>query len=199
MESIIRLATEHDSQQVSAIYAPYVRGTNISFELEPPGEEEMRMRIRGTIAHLPWLVCERDEHVLGYAYAAKHGVRPAYDWSVNTSVYVDEGNHRAGIGRALYTSLFEILKLQGFHNAYAGITLPNPASVGMHERLGFRPVGVYRTVGYKHGAWHDVGYWQLNLRECTTKPSGTIGIDVIRNKPDWAAALSAGLRFPRSN
>src|SRR5919199_3326619 len=141
--AISRLATERDAEQIAAIYAPNVTETIISFELEPPDAEEMRRRITGTLERFPWLVCEREKRVSGYAYASAHGSRAAYRWSVDVSAYVHEGERRSGVGRALYTSLFSLLSLQGFYNAYAGITLPNPASVGLHEALGFRPVGVY--------------------------------------------------------
>ncbi|MGH7780822.1 MAG: arsinothricin resistance N-acetyltransferase ArsN1 family B [Candidatus Binataceae bacterium] len=197
MDSAIRLATEHDAACVSAIYAPYVRSTDISFELEAPTKEEMRLRILGTLAHLPWLVFEQGGQVLGYAYAGEHGARPGYAWSVDTSVYIDEGSRRTGIGRVLYTSLFRILKLQGFYNAYAGITLPNPASVGLHELMGFRPVGVYSKVGYKRGEWHDVGYWQLPLRECIAKPEEIVSLETVRKHTEWSSALSAGLHLLR--
>ena len=99
--------------------------------------------------------------MVGYAYAGRHRSREAYQWSVEVSVYVAENQHRRGVGRALYTSLVECLRLQGFFHAYAGITLPNPASVGLHESLGFQPVGVYKDVGYKLGQWHTVGWLEL--------------------------------------
>jgi len=114
---------------------------------------------------------ERDGRVVGYAYGSKHRDRAAYAWSVDVSVYVDAAHHRAGIGRALYSSLLALLRLQGFYAAHAGITLPNVASVGLHESFGFRLVGIYAKVGYKRSAWHDVGWWQLPLRERKGKPA----------------------------
>ena len=162
--SSIRLATAGDAAPIADIYAPNVTDAVISFEAEPPDAGEMRRRIAGTLERYPWLVCERRGRVWGYAYAGAHGSRAAYRWSVDVSVYVHGEAHRAGVGRALYTSLFAALELQGFYNAYAGATLPNPASVGLHEAMGFRPVGVYRGTGYKMGAWHDVGWWHLPLR-----------------------------------
>src|SRR5918996_222132 len=143
--SSIRLATERDAEEIASIYAPNVTDTIISFELEPPTADEMRLRIEATLERCPWLVCEREGRVLGYAYADAHGSRAAYRWSVDVSVYVHEDARRMGLGRALYTSLFAALDLQGFYNAYAGATLPNPASVGLHEAVGFRPVGVCRS------------------------------------------------------
>src|SRR4029079_16629726 len=112
----------------------------------------------------------RGNVILVCACASKHRERAAYQWSVDVSVYIHERARRQGVGRALYTSLFALLRLQGFYSAHAGISLPNRASVGLHEALVFQPVGVYRSVGYKRGAWHDVGWWQLALRERTGTP-----------------------------
>jgi L-amino acid N-acyltransferase YncA len=186
----IRLAKEHDAEQILGIYAPIVEGTSISFEVEPPTADEMRRRIVGTLARLPWLVCEREGEVLGYAYAGEHSARAAYRWSVDASVYVHERARRLGVGRALYGTLFTVLTLQGFYNAYAGITLPNPASVGLHESMGFRPVGVYRGVGYKLGAWHDVGWWHLPLRARIARPDPPSDLASVRASEEWDAALA---------
>ena len=166
----IRLATADDAARVQAIYAPIVRDTAISFEVDPPGVPEMGRRIAHTLVTLPWLVSERDGETLGFAYAAAHRTRPAYRWSVDVSVYVTGHARRAGVGRGLYVPLLALLTAQGFTSAHAGITLPNPASVGLHQALGFTPVGVYRAVGFKLGSWHDVGWWQRRLREPTVPP-----------------------------
>jgi L-amino acid N-acyltransferase YncA len=195
----IRLATERDAEQVAAIYAPNVTDSIISFESEPPSADEMRRRIEGTLERFPWLVCERQGRVLGYAYAGAHGSRAAYQWSVDVSVYVHWETQRAGVGRALYTSLFAALKLQGFYNAYAGATLPNPASVGLHESVGFRAVGVYRGVGYKLGAWHDVVWWHLALRERVADPDPPAGLPSVLGLEEWDAALASGLPLLRSD
>ena len=195
----IRLATERDAEQIAAIYAPNVIGTVISFEFEPPTAEEMRRRIELTLKRYPWLVCERhDGRLLGYAYAGAHGSRAAYQWSVDVSVYVHEEARRMGVGRGLYASLFAALALQGFYNAYAGATLPNPASVGLHESVGFRPVGVYRGVGYKLGAWHDVVWWHLPLRERVADPDPPAELPAVVGPEEWDAALASGLSFLRS-
>jgi phosphinothricin acetyltransferase len=122
----------------------------------------MAERIRK--AHL-WLVAERDGQVVGYAYGGRHRERAAYNWTAEVSAYVDRSTHRGGIGRELYTELFKQLKERGFRLLVAGITLPNDASVGIHEALGFEPVGVYKNVGFKNGEWWDVGWWQLDLGE----------------------------------
>jgi phosphinothricin acetyltransferase len=168
---MIRLATPEDADEVARIYDPVVAHTAISFELEPPGPAEMRRRFQQVLPFAPWLVDERDGAVRGYAYASKHRERAAYQWSVDVAVYVDEAHRRNGVGKGLYEKLFRLLRLQGFYTAHAGITLPNAASVGLHEALGFRPVGVYGGVGYKLGAWRDVGWWQLTLRERDGEPS----------------------------
>lgn len=166
----VRLARESDAASIHAIYAPIVRDTVISFETEVPEVAEIARRIRTTLASLPWLVREEEGRVAGYAYASRHRERRAYQWSVDVSAYVDAAFRRRGIGRALYAALFERLVRQGYFNAYAGITLPNAASVGLHEALGFTPVGVYRGVGFKCGAWHDVGWWHRRLRDLVPNP-----------------------------
>jgi len=162
---MIRLATEDDASACLAIYAPVVAGTVTSFEIEVPTVEEMRRRIRETLPRYPWLVLDEPGGVLGYAYAGAHRQRPAYQWSVDVSVYVSATARREGVGRRLYTSLLALLRLQGFANAFAGVALQNDASVGLHEAMGFQPVGVYRKVGFKLGRWIDVGWWQLPLQD----------------------------------
>jgi phosphinothricin acetyltransferase len=194
MTTRLRLATEDDAAQIQAIYAPIVRDTPISFELEPPSVDEMRQRIARTVPRFPWVVCVREATVLGYAYASAHRERAAYQWSVDASVYIHEAARGKGIGRALYTALFPLVARQGFFNVYAGITLPNPASVGLHEAMGFRPVGIYRAVGYKLGAWHDVGWWDLSLHDDRfAPPELPLPLSVVRESPAWKAALDAGL------
>jgi L-amino acid N-acyltransferase YncA len=159
----IRLAAAGDGAACADIYRPAVDGSATSFEAEAPGAAEMASRITTTLERFPWVVCEIGSSAAGYAYATAHRTRTAYQWSVEVSAYVSADHHRRGVGRALYTSLFEILKLQGFRNAYAGITLPNDASVGLHSALGFSPLAVYRGIGYKLGRWHDVGWMELAL------------------------------------
>jgi L-amino acid N-acyltransferase YncA len=190
---VIRLATAADAGEVAAIYAPFVTRSATSFEITPPDRDEMATRIASTLAYAPYLVHDRSGEVLGFAYASRHRERAAYRWSVDVSVYVHDRVRRHGVGRALYTSLFALLRLQGFYAAHAGITLPNPASVGLHEALGFVPVGVYRSVGYKMGAWHDVGWWQLPLRERTGEPAPPLTLAEAQTRPEWADALAAGV------
>jgi phosphinothricin acetyltransferase len=152
-----------DAAACAAIYAPYVTGAATSFEEKPPGESDFAKRIAAAQERHAWLVAVREGNVVGFAYAGAHRGRPSYRWSVEVSVYVEEAHHGAGAGRALYTALFERLRERGFRRACAGITLPNEASVALHERLGFEPIGVYRKIGWKAGAWRDVGWWQLQL------------------------------------
>jgi L-amino acid N-acyltransferase YncA len=152
-----------DAAACAAIYAPQVEDAVTSFEERAPSAEEFAARIGRVSTTHPWLVAESGGEVVGYAYACPHRERPAYRWSVDVSVYVAEGEHRRGHGRALYEPLFERLRDQGFRMACAGITLPNRASVALHEALGFQPVGVNREIGWKRGAWRDVGWWQLEL------------------------------------
>jgi phosphinothricin acetyltransferase len=170
MTRIIRLARAEDARAIQAIYAPIVSHTPISFETIPPSVEEMSQRIERTLRSYPWLIYEDAGELLGYAYANQHRVRSAYQWSVDVSVYVHENGRRQGIGRKLYTALFKLLREQGFYNVYAGITLPNPASIALHEAMGMQPLGVYNNVGYKLGAWYDVGWWQGQLQPHSAHP-----------------------------
>ncbi len=153
-----------DAAACVAIYAPHVEAGATSFEEEPPDVAQFAERIALMTATYPWLVAERDGEVIGYAYACPHRTRPAYRWAVEVSVYVAAAEHRRGHGRALYFELIERLRKQRFHVACAGITLPNEASIALHERIGFVLVGTYRRIGWKDGAWRDVGWWQLELQ-----------------------------------
>jgi len=173
----IRLARAADAAAIAAIYAPSVTDGVTSFELEAPDAAEMAARITALGSYAPWLVLERGGVVAGYAYASRHRDRAAYQWSVDVSVYVDAAHHRRGVARALYQELFRRLVRQGFHTAHAGIALPNPASVGFHESMGFVPIGVYPSVGWKRGAWHDVGWWRLPLAPCDGPPSPLRPVD----------------------
>jgi phosphinothricin acetyltransferase len=153
----------------------------------------MRRRIETTLARHPWLVAD-DDGVLGYAYATQHRSRAAYDWSVDVSVYLAPPARGRGLGRALYTALLDLLAVQGHANAFAGIALPNPASVALHETLGFTPVGVYRAVGWKLGSWHDVGWWQRRLSSSDAPPRPLVALPDL-DSAEVAHALEAGMRF----
>ncbi|MDQ2630675.1 MAG: N-acetyltransferase family protein [Actinomycetota bacterium] len=163
-EALIRDADPaSDAAACAAIYAPHVEGSAVSFEERAPDAAEMAARIERYGASHAWLVAEHDGEVVGYAYATAFNERPAYRWSASVSVYIGETARGQGVGRALYGALFDRLRERGFRMACAGITLPNEASVGLHESLGFEPAGVNREIGWKHGAWHDVGWFQLEL------------------------------------
>ena len=186
------MATEADAEQIAAIYAPYVRDTPISFELVPPTAEQMAERVRTLTATYPWLLCADGTRVLGYAYAGRYRERPAYQWSIETTVYVHADAQRRGIGRALYTALLPIVAAQGFYNAYAVITVPSASSVGLHESFGFQPVGVCRGVGYKLGRWHDVGTWELALQPRPPAPVPPRAVHALQDTPAWQTAMQAG-------
>lgn len=176
----IRLADPAgDAAAVAAIYRPSVVDGLASFEAEAPDADGMAERMRTTLERTPWFVAEREGAVVGYAYAGPHHARAGYRWSVNISVYVAEGATGAGIGRALYERLLAILRRQGFVNVYAGITLPNPASVALHERIGMRRIGVYERVGFKHGAWRDVAWYGMRLAEPEGTPSEPIPVGEV--------------------
>lgn len=162
---LIRPATEADAPALLAIYAPLVERTAVSFELQPPSTEQFAARIAKVIAGWAWLVAEVEGRCAGYAYGSVHRDRPAYRWSTEVSAYVSEDYRRRGIGRALYAELFEALKHRGYCNAFAGIALPNDASVALHRGVGFEPIGVFRRIGWKFGAWHDVAWFQRTLLE----------------------------------
>jgi|SRR5215218_9216934 len=159
-----------DGDACAAIYAPHVEGSPVSFEERAPDAGEMAARIERYGSSHAWLVGERDGQVVGYAYATAFNQRPAYRWSTFVSVYVADGARAEGVGRALYRALFDRLRERGFRIAGAGITLPNEASVGLHESLGFELVGVNREIGWKEGAWRDVGWYQLELSPAGEDP-----------------------------
>jgi L-amino acid N-acyltransferase YncA len=178
---MIRLATVDDSASIQAIYAPFCLSSPITFETEVPTVEQMQQRISKIQEQYPWLVYCNDDEILGYAYAAPHHERTAYQWSVNVSVYIHETARRMGIGKSLYTSLFKILKLQGYYTAYAGVTQPNIPSMRLHESMGFQPAGTYINVGYKCGEWHDVIWLGLILQPPVPNPQAPTTIKVFQN------------------
>jgi phosphinothricin acetyltransferase len=166
-----RRATADDAAAIASIYAPYVRASVVSFETEAPDEAEMRSRIEALGDLYPWLVaCGEEGEVLGYAYACAFRSRPAYRFTVETTVYVADGAHRRGVGGMLYGALLPLLEAQGFTQAIGAITIPNQASVRLHEALGFARAGTYEKVGFKLGAWRSVGLWQRALAPITARP-----------------------------
>lgn len=198
MTTRIRVAEERDAQAITDIYAPAVTGRATSFELTPPDANEMMRRIVTVLAQHPWLVCESSETILGYVYATTHRERAAYRWSVDVAAYVSADAQRRGIARALYTALFEILALQGYRNAYAGITLPNPASVAMHEAMGFERVAVYHRVGYKMNKWHDVAWFERPLGEHVLEPREPIAFSTLATTQEVKTAIARSEALLRS-
>lgn len=186
----LRLVSPDDAAQIAAIYAPFCLETAISFEAEAPDEPTMRERICVVADRYPWLVTVSEESkVLGYAYATKHRERAAYRWAVDFAVYLAPSAKGRGIGTELYHALVAICRLLGYHRAFAGIALPNEASVRLHEKVGFRPIGVYQRVGFKLGKWHDVGWWSLDLRPETDLPEEPRWIAELADSPDLGHIL----------
>jgi L-amino acid N-acyltransferase YncA len=191
----IRSVEASDAGEILEIYTPFVTDSATSFELVPPGLVEMERRIEAGRDRYPWLVLERDRHVLGYAYASAHRTRAAYQWSVEVSVYVHPRARRSGVGRALYTALFDFLRRQGYVNAYAGITLPNAASMKLHESFGFVPVGVFQRIGFKFDRWHDVSWLHLRLRDDPQPLSNPRTVTAVFQEPGVAAMLDTSARL----
>lgn len=190
----IRVASAADGPALAEIYHPAVAERATSFEVDPPDAAEMARRVTALTATHPWLVCVEGDRMLGYAYASRHRERAAYQWSVEVSAYVHQGAHRRGVGTGLYTSLFAVLGLLGYRNAFAGITLPNAASVGFHEALGFTPVGVYRRTGWKFGAWHDVLWLQRGLAPHVLNPPAPVALSRFEDRAALDRALSSGVQ-----
>ena len=172
----IRQTSKDDASAIREIYRPYIEDSATSFEYKVPEVSEIQERIEAVIDFFPWLVLEENGVIQGYAYGNKHRAREAYQWSVETSVYVAKTSQKKGVGRALYEKLFEILTRQGFINAYAGITMPNDASVAFHKSFGFQYVGTYSKIGYKRGQWHDVSWWQKEIIPHPDNPQPPISI-----------------------
>jgi len=170
----IRAATPEDAGAIAAIYAPHVLTGTASFEIEPPEKAEMRKRMAASDGLYPWIVATtgegEDTGVIGYAYAGKFRDRPAYRYVCETSIYLTDASSGTGVGRLLYEALVDTLRAQGFVHAIGTITLPNDRSIRLHEAVGFRRQGVYREVGFKHGQWIDVGFWQCELNEPRVPP-----------------------------
>jgi L-amino acid N-acyltransferase YncA len=164
MAAVIRLASPEDADQIAAIYTPFCTETAVSFESVAPTPAEMAQRIRKITEQLPWLVLDDNGRIAGYVYASPHRERAAYRWSVDVAAYVSPDYRRRGVGKALYAALFHVLADQGYFKAYAGVALPNPASVALHESVGFERIGEYHGVGYKLGKWHDVRWYERPLQ-----------------------------------
>ena len=190
MGARIREAALKDAPGILEIYAPIVESTAISFEIVPPTSAEIARRIEEANRFLAWLVFEDGGKVMGYAYANRHKERVAYQWSADVALYIHPEARRRGVGTALYHSLLGILRLLGLYKAVALIALPNPASVGLHESLGFQRVALYPHIGFKLGAWRDVGHWVLALRATDGPPSPLARPEDLRGSPEWEAAIA---------
>ena len=183
MQYQIRMATRRDVPGMLAIYAPIIEKTTTSFEYHVPSEPFFWQRVSKVLEESAWLVCMKGDAVVGYAYAGAHRGRMAYQWNREMSVYVHEDHRGRSIATALYYSLFGIIRRQGFTNALIGVTLPNEPSVAFHEKLGFEKVGIYRDVGFKHGAYHSVGWWQLKLANDLPQKLREIGACLLYTSP----------------
>ena len=194
---VLRLATVSDAEEILHIYAPYIVNTSFTFETEVPSVEEFAERIRTYLLNWPWVVCEIDGRIAGYTYATRHRERTAYQWCTESSVYIQDDFQRAGIARALYTALIDILKKQRFRNIYAVINLPNEKSIAFHESCGFKYFATYEKVGYKLGKWKNVGWWKLSVNEYGDEPAAPIKFsDINKNLlPDIFS--KAGLLFKK--
>ncbi|MEZ5064335.1 MAG: arsinothricin resistance N-acetyltransferase ArsN1 family B [bacterium] len=186
-----RIATAADAPGIHEIYAPVVRTSPASFETTPPDVAEIARRVENVLARYPWLVAVEGDRVLAYVYGTEHRARAAYRWSVEVSAYVHADARRRGLATGLYRVLFRLLARQRYARAFAGITLPNDASVALHESLGFRKVGVYSRIGHKLGAWHDVGWWERDLATPSAgDPEEPIPFATYRTEPDVARELA---------
>lgn len=188
-ELTIRPLQAQDMSGLLAVYAPYVLHTAITFDYEVPSLEEFTHKLDTITAQYPCLVCVQGEEVVGYAYASTYRVKAAYQWSPESTIYLAEGVHRKGIARILYQALFDILHLQGFINVYAGVTIPNAKSEGLHRTLGFEEIGIFEKIGYKHDKWHDLKWFQLILSEHAHNPQPPADIQTTQASPAFKAIL----------
>jgi len=195
MRGKIRIVAPSDARSVIEIYGPYCEESPVSFEIRPPTVDEMESRIAEIGQHYPWLLSQSGPEISGFAYAGPHREGAAYRWAVDVAVYVVPDCRGRRVGTALYTSLFEILKIQGFYKAYAGITIPNPASLALHKSFGFELVGVYRNVGFKAGAWHDVSWWEMTLQPAGHRPSEPISISDVLHREKYFEAIDRGQKI----
>lgn len=186
----IRLASEKDAEEILEIYKPFIINTPVTFEYEVPKLSEFKNRIINTQKKYPYLVCGIDGNIAAYAYASSYGKRAAFDWSVELSIYINPKYHRKNIGKAMYTCLLKLLKLQGFYNAYALITSPNPQSEGFHTSFGFKRACVLPKMGYKFGKWHDLAYYELAIADHKITPKAPKTIDEIKSNPEFSNILS---------
>lgn len=177
----IRFANSNDCPSILKIYSQYIH-TPITFEYTLPAQQEFTERIAAISSTYPYLVCEENNTITGYAYAARHRDRAAYQWSAELSIYLDQSSTAKGLGRQLYTTLINILKLQGIRTVYGGVTVPNEKSEAFHKALGFRILGSFHNVGYKDGKWRDVTWFEKEIGDYSTSPQPLISIGDIPAK-----------------
>ena len=177
----IRLVEEQDFGGMLAVYAPNVINTAITFEYEVPSLEEYTERVKKIAAHYPCLVCVQNNQVAGFAYGSVHRVKTAYQWSTESTIYVDPKFHGKGVARILYHALLSVLELQGFINVYAGVTTPNPQSEQFHLAMGFAEIAVFERIGFKLGKWHDLKFFEMYLAEHTANPVAPVSIDKVKD------------------
>ncbi|AFK20592.1 N-acetyltransferase family protein [Haloferax mediterranei ATCC 33500] len=187
----LRTVTESDLPVIRTLYEPFVEETAITFAYDPPSVTDLESKLEKKTHH-PWLVCEVDGDLAGYAYAGPVRKRDAYQWAVETSVYVDPEFQRRGVARGLYTALLDILEQQGYATAFAVVTTPNPASIAFHESFGFECVGRFDEVGYKHDEWHDVEWWRLTLGPRPDNPDEPLSVATAQTREWWDDALARG-------
>ncbi|MBK9247554.1 MAG: N-acetyltransferase [Ignavibacteria bacterium] len=185
----IRLISESDTESVLAVYAPFILNSDVTFEYEVPTVVEFAERISSHTVEFPWLVCLSGDCIVGYAYAGKHRTRAAYQWSPELTVYLSEDVQGKGIARILYETLFAILKLQGYYTVFAGVTMPNTNSEGLHKAMGFEEIGIFKKVGFKHGKWHDTKWFQLHLSEYTSSPHIPRTIHEVVDMQEFASII----------
>lgn len=180
-EFVIRFAEKNDAEAILKIYAPYVISTSITFEYAVPIIDEISSRVEKTKENYPYIVCELNNQVIGYAYASRYKVRDAYDWNVELSIYVDKKYTHKGVGRGLYTCILQILAHQNVKNVYSIITSPNKSSVKLHEFFGFKKLGFYPNCGYKLDSWHDIIIMGKNLGDYKEPPKPFIKINDLKD------------------
>jgi phosphinothricin acetyltransferase len=191
MPGKIRIAIQEDAKAMLDIYSPFILNSGITQETEVPSVDEFQKRILLNLEERPWLVCEIGNEIAGYAYASKHRERTGYQWCVEASVYISEKFYGIGVANALYTALFDILKLQGYVNAYAVITLPNERSIAFHKKFGFEHLTTYPEIGYKLGQWHDVGWMQFEVNPHREDPVDPIKFPLIKKSTVGSILLDA--------
>ncbi|AJA46245.1 phosphinothricin N-acetyltransferase [Clostridium pasteurianum DSM 525 = ATCC 6013] len=185
----IRLGKKSDINKILEIYKPFVENTVITFEYEVPTLNDFNVRMLNIQKKYPLLICEINDKVVGYAYASQFGERAAFNWSVELSIYISPKYHKYKIGKSLYFALFEVLKLQGYYNAYAKITSPNVKSEYLHKSFGFKLVGIYKNIAFKFGNWQDLACYELNLKDYDKSPLPPKTINEISITPKFKKIL----------